>query len=85
MTLYFRSVSGEEEGQYICTAENLAGSTTAFATLEIQTPPKVTITPATPHRIRSGDSVRLECRAEGDPIPTLSWKRLQPGQLEYAN
>lgn len=81
--LRFNRVTGEEAGQYVCTAENIAGTTTALATLEIQTPPKISISPGTPHRVRSGESVRLECRAEGDPLPTLTWKKLQPGQLEY--
>ncbi|CAL8147958.1 unnamed protein product [Orchesella dallaii] len=80
--LRFNSVTGEEEGEYICSAENLAGTVTAFATLEIQTPPKITISPSTPHRVGSGERVRLECRADGEPLPTVSWKKLQPGGLE---
>ncbi|CAG7838540.1 unnamed protein product [Allacma fusca] len=80
--LRFNRVTGEERGQYICTAESLAGTTTAIATLEIQSPPKVFVTPSTPHRAQSGERVRLECRAEGDPLPSVTWKRLQHGQTD---
>lgn len=52
--------------------------------LQIQIPPNITITPDSPHRARSGESVRLECNAQGEPIPTVSWTRLQTGrEIEY--
>ncbi|XP_035706486.1 basement membrane-specific heparan sulfate proteoglycan core protein isoform X3 [Folsomia candida] len=78
--LRFNRVTGEEKGQYICKAENIVGTTTAIATLDIQIPPNITITPDSPHRARSGESVRLECNAQGEPIPTVSWTRLQTGR-----
>ncbi|CAG7687954.1 unnamed protein product [Allacma fusca] len=75
--LQFNGVTGDEGGQYRCNAVSEAGSATAIATLVIQYPPKVFITPNTSLRVRKGESVRLQCRAEGDPFPSVTWKRLQ--------
>ena len=80
--LRFNRVTGDEKGQYVCTAENIAGTTSVTVTLDIQVPPRVSITPApSPHRVRVGERVRLECHAEGDPLPNVSWKKLRPGEL----
>lgn len=37
--------------------------------------PKVRLTPVGPLRVRVGDPVSVECRAQGRPRPTLLWKR----------
>lgn len=80
----FNRVTGNEQGQYLCTAENDAGSITGTATLVIQSIPVVTISPSPangPVRVKEGQRVRLECRAQGDPSPTVSWRRLRTGFL----
>lgn len=62
----------------MCTAENDVGSVTAMAILEIQSLPTINIRPGpSPYTVRTGEPVRLECFAEGDPVPSVSWKRLQ--------
>ncbi|XP_066985998.1 basement membrane-specific heparan sulfate proteoglycan core protein [Macrobrachium rosenbergii] len=76
--LRFNEVKGDEEGSYTCTAENDAGSVKAVAILEIQSLPFITIQPRpSPYRVRVGQRVRLECSAQGDPAPTVSWQKLQ--------
>ncbi|XP_045130066.1 basement membrane-specific heparan sulfate proteoglycan core protein-like isoform X13 [Portunus trituberculatus] len=76
--LRFNQVQGDEEGSYMCTAENDVGSVTSMALLEIQSLPIINIRPGpSPYTVRTGNTVRLECFAEGDPPPTVSWKRLQ--------
>ncbi|KAK3867232.1 hypothetical protein Pcinc_027289 [Petrolisthes cinctipes] len=76
--LRFNQVQGDEEGSYICTAENDAGSVTAIAMLEVQSMPSIIIRPGpSPNMVREGERLRLECSAEGDPAPTVSWQRLQ--------
>ncbi|XP_046437149.1 basement membrane-specific heparan sulfate proteoglycan core protein-like isoform X37 [Daphnia pulex] len=80
----FNRVTGNEQGQYVCTAENDAGSITGVATLTIQSIPVVSISPnptSGPIRVKEGQRVRLECRAQGDPAPSVSWKRLRTGFL----
>ncbi|XP_043237332.1 basement membrane-specific heparan sulfate proteoglycan core protein-like isoform X3 [Amphibalanus amphitrite] len=70
----FIRVTGDEEGEYICTATNLAGTTTATATLNIESPPVITLSQPTQYRVREGQQVSLECRATGDPLPSVSWE-----------
>ena len=80
----FNRVTGNEQGQYVCTAENDAGSITGVATLTIQSIPVVTISPNAnngPIRVKEGQRLRLECRAQGDPAPSVSWRRLRTGFL----
>ena len=78
----FNRVTGNEQGQYVCTAENDAGTITGIATLSIQSIPVVSISPSgSPIRVRAGQRLRLECHAQGDPAPAISWKRLRTGFL----
>lgn len=75
--LRFNQVQGDEEGSYMCTAENDAGSVTAIAILEVQSMPSITIRPGpSPYTVQAGERVRLECSAQGDPAPAVSWQRL---------
>jgi len=72
----FTRVTGDEQGAYICTATNAQGSVTATATLTVSGgAPRVTISPASPHTVRGGQRVQLECVAEGNPAPAVSWSR----------
>jgi len=32
----FNKVTGDEKGQYVCTAENIAGTSTAIATVDVR-------------------------------------------------
>ncbi|CAL1298850.1 unnamed protein product [Larinioides sclopetarius] len=80
----FNRVTGDEEGTYICTAENSGGRVTAQAVLRIQGAPTVKITQANPYRVRPGETVRFECLSEGDPRPNVSWRKLRHPLVSYA-
>ncbi|KAM4750987.1 secreted immunoglobulin domain 4 [Anableps anableps] len=56
-------------------AISAAGRSSANAVLNVKYPSKVQLTPAGPLRIRTGNSVTVECRATGRPRPTVTWKR----------
>ena len=43
-------MTGDEEGDYICTATNTAGTTTATASLSIESPPVITLSQPTQYR-----------------------------------
>ncbi|KAK3104524.1 hypothetical protein FSP39_004009 [Pinctada imbricata] len=72
--LMFKSVTGQEAGAYVCTVSNDLGSVTATATLVIQGPPRIVITPRTTVYALVGQRVEVECVGEGDPIPTVYWR-----------
>lgn len=69
----FTEVSGLDEGPYICTAENEAGSIEAVAVLEIVSQPIITLNPRGPLTVYAGQPVRIDCTARGKPAPTVSW------------
>ncbi|XP_031342212.1 basement membrane-specific heparan sulfate proteoglycan core protein isoform X8 [Photinus pyralis] len=74
--LRFTSISLVEAGEYMCTAENTAGKTTAIGHLEVHTQPSLTISPRSGIlNVREGEYVRLECRATGVPQPTVQWSK----------
>jgi hypothetical protein len=77
----FNQVTKAEEGQYLCVVENEAGSASAVATIEVHSLPTISGLPTSPMHVTLGQRVRLECRAEGHPTPTVTWKRhrLGPG------
>ncbi|XP_031583338.1 basement membrane-specific heparan sulfate proteoglycan core protein-like [Oreochromis aureus] len=62
-------------GQYRCVVSSAAGRSTANVMLTVKYAPKVRLTPSGPLRVRKGEAVSVECRAQGRPNPTLSWKR----------
>ncbi|XP_025835855.1 basement membrane-specific heparan sulfate proteoglycan core protein-like [Agrilus planipennis] len=73
--LKFNAIVNEDNGEYICTAENAAGKVTAVANIEVQTVPVVTLRPSGTVTVRENDYVRLECQAEGFPLPTVQWSK----------
>ncbi|PNF14537.1 hypothetical protein B7P43_G15031, partial [Cryptotermes secundus] len=81
--LRFNRVTQAEAGQYICHAESEAGSTTAVATLVVQSMPRITISPSTDVQVVVGQRVKLECRATGDPEPTVEWSKHRSGFAFY--
>uniref|UniRef100_T1IKD2 Basement membrane-specific heparan sulfate proteoglycan core protein n=1 Tax=Strigamia maritima TaxID=126957 RepID=T1IKD2_STRMM len=92
--LRFTRVIGDEAGQYVCSAENEAGMITATATLTIlgsviplpliaPSLPVVRLSTSSPYTVSVGQRVHLECRAEGDPIPSVAWK-YQSQAYEYS-
>lgn len=65
----------EDAGQFICRAENSAGSVDAIASIEVQSKPVITITPSNDVSVVEGQRVKLECRATGSPTPSVSWSK----------
>lgn len=75
----FNRVTTADAGVYTCEAQNIVGTTNATASLEIDSIPTITITPSSPITVNVGQPVRLECRAHGEPRPTVIWSRNRPG------
>ncbi|XP_072390118.1 basement membrane-specific heparan sulfate proteoglycan core protein isoform X27 [Diabrotica undecimpunctata] len=76
-TLRFTQITQREEGEYICTAINEAGSASVSAHIVVHSPPDVIITPRQEVITRGiGDSLSLECQGTGMPQPTVGWTKL---------
>ncbi|XP_076811093.1 roundabout homolog 2-like isoform X2 [Clavelina lepadiformis] len=69
------NIQVEDEGEYICTAENKVGSQTASAYVTVQAEPEL-IEVASDTTVQVGETVSLPCRAGGDPPPTVYWRKL---------
>ncbi|XP_057651724.1 basement membrane-specific heparan sulfate proteoglycan core protein-like isoform X29 [Diorhabda carinulata] len=80
--LRFTQITLSEQGEYICTANNEAGSSTATAQIIVHIPPDVIVTPRQEVITRGiGDQLRLECEGTGLPLPAVSWIK----QDEYSS
>jgi len=78
-------VTGSEAGAYVCTATNTAGRATIVSSLIIQKPPTVRLQPSGSLQIVLGRPLRLECLVEGEPRPSIVWRKIgQQGPREVA-
>lgn len=80
-TLKFNRISKSDEGEYICTAENEAGTVSALANIYVQSPPEIHIEPNEKVIYRKvGDPLEIKCFGVGTPMPAVSWTKY-PGTL----
>ena len=75
-----RDVRKADSDNYICTARNLLGSAVKRTVLVVVSLPQFTVKPPVKIVAPSGDTLKLNCSAAGDPQPVISWKR-QGGKL----
>ncbi|ESP00392.1 hypothetical protein LOTGIDRAFT_173198 [Lottia gigantea] len=76
-SITIRDAQQINEGDYTCIASNSYGNVNATSTVDVLEPVTVQIVQA---RHRIGDPnvnfIALDCRAKGDPQPTLKWDKL---------
>ncbi|XP_033933466.2 basement membrane-specific heparan sulfate proteoglycan core protein-like, partial [Pseudochaenichthys georgianus] len=63
-------------GAYRCVASNPFGITQTIVSLIVKESPVATVTPVGPLHVRVGDPINLECQGSGEPLPSVSWHRL---------
>lgn len=67
----FDRIEVNDEGEYICTATNIAGTSSASAVLKVRSPPEIVL--SQPYvDVPDGDPVNIDCRASGYPEPTVT-------------
>ena len=74
-TLTITKADKKDAGTYICSAANAMGTSHAMTTLIINVVPQFTVRP--PEKIERylGQSVTLNCSADGLPVPSITWTR----------
>ncbi|XP_052853743.1 roundabout homolog 2 isoform X2 [Drosophila gunungcola] len=71
-SLRLERVTIADEGEYSCEADNIVGAITAMGTLTVYAPPKFIQRPAS-KSVELGADTSFECRASGNPKPTIFW------------
>ncbi|XP_074859788.1 immunoglobulin superfamily member 10 isoform X2 [Carettochelys insculpta] len=73
-TLSIQNVNIQDRGQYLCIAANQHGSDRLLVTLSVVAyAPRILEGRSKVITVHSGKPVAVKCRAEGRPIPTISW------------
>nr|CAD7201378.1 unnamed protein product [Timema douglasi] len=73
-SLRIEHVSPEDEGLYICDAENVVGSVSARASLTVHSPPKFLTTPQD-QKVGLNGIAMFDCVATGNPPPSVFWNK----------
>ncbi|XP_073825561.1 roundabout 3 isoform X2 [Musca autumnalis] len=71
-SLRLERVTVADEGEYSCEADNIVGAISAMGTLTVYAPPKFLQRP-TSKSVELGADTSFECRATGNPRPTIFW------------
>ncbi|XP_060245885.1 hemicentin-2 [Meriones unguiculatus] len=71
-SLHLAQTQEGDSGHYECTASNPAGAASRHYVLGVQVPPQVQAGPRV-LKVLAGEALDLNCVAEGDPEPQLSW------------
>eukprot|EP00118_Oscarella_pearsei_P016938 m.165733 g.165733 ORF g.165733 m.165733 type:complete len:5158 (+) comp38902_c0_seq1:154-15627(+) len=72
-TLEIQAVRLADAGQYTCIATNKGGSLTRNVTLDVHYFASILSVPRN-QSVLIGESLRLQCRADGNPYPNIQWK-----------
>jgi len=72
--LIVENVKSEDDGVYICRAENLLGSVSASAKLTVQFAPRVSNS-SNQLMAEEGQTITIACSATGQPPPTTTWSK----------
>ncbi|OWA55657.1 putative Tyrosine-protein kinase-like otk, partial [Hypsibius exemplaris] len=73
-TLMFDGVRKTDEGGYVCTASTRSEQINATARVEVVVSPRFLVRPVDT-KVYEKRSLLLECSADGDPKPTVSWDK----------
>ena len=74
-TLTIVKAKKKDAGTYICSATNVMGTSHAMTTLIINIVPQFTVRPPKMIERYLGQSVTLNCSADGHPVPSITWSR----------
>lgn len=85
-TLIIKNANIKDRGQYLCLAENDHGSDKLFVTLSVVAYPSRILEPKM-REVKSlaGNTVKMGCKAEGRPMPTVSWILANGSQVRGPN
>ncbi|XP_030590495.1 neural cell adhesion molecule L1-like [Archocentrus centrarchus] len=71
--LHFDSITQDDDGEYECNASNIHGFATRSFTVTVEAAPYWVKKPQS-LMYAPGETVKLDCQAEGTPKPTITWR-----------
>ncbi|XP_059151468.1 hemicentin-1-like [Physella acuta] len=71
--LFISNISAEDTGDYVCTAENSAGTDSQSRLVRVQVPP-VFINVPRDRELTVNSRFQMSCSAKGSPTPSITWK-----------
>ncbi|KAL9972074.1 hypothetical protein ACROYT_G018314 [Oculina patagonica] len=74
-TLTITKTDKKDAGTYICTATNVMGTSHAMTALIVNVVPQFTVKPPDKIELYHGQTVTLNCSADGHPVPSITWTR----------
>ena len=74
-TLIISKTDRKDSGAYICTASNAMGTTHSMTSLIVNVVPQFTVKPPEKIELYHGQSVTLNCSADGHLVPSITWTR----------
>ncbi|KAL9972078.1 hypothetical protein ACROYT_G018318 [Oculina patagonica] len=74
-TLTITKTDKKDAGTYICTATNVMGTSHAMTALIVNVVPQFTVKPPDKIEFYHGQTVTLNCSADGHPVPSITWTR----------
>ncbi|XP_012531725.1 roundabout homolog 2 [Monomorium pharaonis] len=81
-SLHIERVNPQDQGTYICDAENSVGAISASATLTVHSRPVFTNFPKD-ETVNAGADVTFSCAARGAPKPSIFWTREGSQELMF--
>ncbi|XP_060069782.1 hemicentin-1-like [Ylistrum balloti] len=80
-SLVIYDATSSDAGEYKCVATNYAGTSTGVAMLIVNEPPQFKIEPKNT-TVSMGDTILMNCVAEGEPEPLIEWQRSWQENIE---
>ncbi|KAL9967648.1 hypothetical protein ACROYT_G025925 [Oculina patagonica] len=87
--LQLKKVTGNDSGEYQCSATNILGNSREVVRLEVNVHPRVSIHPGPSYVIKGSNVTLPTCHVTGYPAPVVTWRKssgqLPQGRAQYNN
>nr|CAB3262900.1 uncharacterized protein LOC100184924 [Phallusia mammillata] len=85
-SLIIHNIRSSDSGPYTCTPYNLIGThgESPVVRMVIRDPPRFVVSPKKKYRAAVGETLVAPCAGIGDPLPTVTWRKLHGKTTDYS-